>query len=387
MPILRCFSLVPAAAEPFAKIDTTYVDFFAGIRSKTSCVHLAMLSRATVFVIAMSEFTWADTGVELAPRAGVAYQDATDAFVGGAVRIAPPTSPITVEPTFDYVFDSKQTLYQLGGNLLYHVPIDDRFAAFGGVGLTMTSFKLADNTMGVDNEGYRVGMKVIAGARLDLPWVSPYVQLEQGIGEYHLSAVTGGIAFRARERRGTAQPPEPLRFSITPYIANHIAGDIQSGRAGLGVALAYQIAEHIGVELDAELNGHFFVDGDVADLVPMGVDLNTRGMFATASVVVPYCLRDKMFGTWCPYASAGAGAIRATFEGNAFMPGTESFSAKQTNLALTGGLGVTHVFTRHIGFRIDARYFRALVDEDAHEGGYFEDYGFLRLSGGVTIGF
>jgi hypothetical protein len=43
--------------------------------------------------------------------------------------------------------------------------------------------------------------------------------------------------------------------------------------------------------------------------------------------------------------------------------------------------------TRLVGLRVDARYYRALVDEDAGEGGYFEDYDFWRISVGVTFGF
>jgi hypothetical protein len=41
----------------------------------------------------------------------------------------------------------------------------------------------------------------------------------------------------------------------------------------------------------------------------------------------------------------------------------------------------------NVEVRVDARYFRALVDENAPDGGYFEDYGFLRLSAGVSVGF
>ena len=40
-----------------------------------------------------------------------------------------------------------------------------------------------------------------------------------------------------------------------------------------------------------------------------------------------------------------------------------------------------------VGLRIDLRYVRALVDEDKHEGGFFEDYGFWRATFGVTFTF
>jgi len=94
-----------------------------------------------------------------------------------------------------------------------------------------------------------------------------------------------------------------------------------------------------------------------------------------------------LYGTWCPYVTAGAGAIHTWFDGVAHAPGTTSSSRSQTNPALSAGLGITHSLTGNVGVRVDARYFRALVDERARRGGYFEDYGFLRLSAGVSVGF
>ena len=41
---------------------------------------------------------------------------------------------------------------------------------------------------------------------------------------------------------------------------------------------------------------------------------------------------------------------------------------------------------KRLGLRGDLRYFRAFVDEDKREGGYFKDYGFLRATFGVTFG-
>jgi hypothetical protein len=93
------------------------------------------------------------------------------------------------------------------------------------------------------------------------------------------------------------------------------------------------------------------------------------------------------YGTWCPYASAGVGAIHAWFDGVAREPGATSSSRSQTDPALSAGVGLTHSFTHHVGLRVDGRYFRALVDDSASDGGYFEDYGFLRLAAGVSVGF
>lgn len=179
--------------------------------------------------------------------------------------------------------------------------------------------------------------------------------------------------------------PAHAQWVATGYIDNNVAGDVQSGRVGLGASVGYHLRDRIGFELDAELHGHFFRDEDVAALVPTGVDLNTRAALASGNVVVPYCVRGAA-GTWCPYTTAGLGMIHATFEGIAHMPGTESIDRTQTNLALNTGVGVMHALTRWMGFRVDARYFHAFVDESSTRGGYFKDYGYWRVSVGVTLG-
>ena len=123
----------------------------------------------------------------------------------------------------------------------------------------------------------------------------------------------------------------------------------------------------------------------MADQQPAGVDLNTSAALASGNIVVPYCLHGA-YGTWCPYATAGLGVIQATFKGVSHAPGVEGFDRAQTNLALGAGLGVMHALTSWAGFRVDARYLRAFVDENATSGGYFKDYGFWRVSVGVVFG-
>ena len=142
------------------------------------------------------------------------------------------------------------------------------------------------------------------------------------------------------------------QWAATAYVDNNVAGDVQGGRLGLGVSGGYYIRGRIGLELDAELHGHFFRDEDVAALMPDGVDLDTRAALASGNVVVPYCIRGTA-GIWCPYATAGLGVIRSTFEGTAHEPGAESFVRTQTNLALDAGIGVTHALTRWVGFRVE----------------------------------
>jgi opacity protein-like surface antigen len=329
----------------------------------------------------------ADVGVQVGPHAGVALSDDMDPYVGLGLRLTAPSSPLTIQPTFQYVFDENQKLYHVGGNVLYEVPVAFRLKPYVGVGATFSRFVLNRESMTVDSEGYRLGMNLLAGARLELPWVSPFFQVMKGVGELDAFTIGGGLELSLRERAGAPSAPPPMRFAVTPYLANNVAGDVQSGRVGLGVSLAFFPWDHFGFELDGELHGHFFRDEDVADLVEEGVDLNTDAALLSASGVFRYCVRGPSFGTWCPYATGGVGAVHAWFDGIARAPGATSSKKAQTDPALTAGGGIAHLFTPYVGVRVDARYFHVLVDEQARDGGYFEDYGFLRLSAGVSLGF
>jgi opacity protein-like surface antigen len=338
----------------------------------------------------------ADVGVQVGPHAGVAFSSDVDPYVGVGLRLTAPSSPLTIQPTFHYVFDENQTLFHVSGNVLYELPVDFRLKPYFGIGVSFSAFALNESSMipmgepsmsSVDDQGNRLGMNLLAGARLELPWVSPFLQVSKGVGEFDALAVGGGIELTLRERSGTPSSPEPMRFALTPYLTNNVVGDVQSGRIGLGMSLAFFPWQHFGFELDGELHGHFFRDEDVAELVAENVDLNTKAALFSGSAVARYCWRSVTYGTWCPYATAGAGAIHAWFDGIAVMAGAESISESQTDPALSAGMGLTQLFTRHVGVRVDGRYFRALVDESARDGGYFQDYGFLRLSAGVSVGF
>jgi opacity protein-like surface antigen len=329
----------------------------------------------------------ADVGARVGPHGGVALSDDVDPYVGLGLRLTAPSSPLTLQPTFDYVFDEDRTLYHVGGNLLYELPVAFRLKPYFGIGARFSAFALKQESATVDSEGYRLGMNLLAGARLQLPWVSPFVQVTKGVGELDALAVGGGVELTLREQSEARAAPEPMSFAVTPYLANNVAGDVQSGRVGMGLSLAVFPWKYVGFEIDGQLHGHFFRDEGVADLVPEGVDLNTAAALISASGVVRYCARGKSYGTWCPYVTAGGGAIHAWFDGFARAPGATSISRSQTDPALSGGLGISHSFTRNVGLRVDGRYFRAFVDENASDGGYFEDYGFLRVSAGVSVGF
>jgi hypothetical protein len=138
---------------------------------------------------------------------------------------------------------------------------------------------------------------------------------------------------------------------------------------------------------NAERHRHFFGDDDVAHLVPVGVDLNTSATLFMGNLVVPFVLRGTTAGMWCPYVAAGLGVVRAEFEGNAMAPGGAGYDTKQDDLTPNIGRGIMYALTDWFGFRVDGRYFHALADDGARKGGYFEDYGFWRVSVGIGFGF
>jgi hypothetical protein len=179
--------------------------------------------------------------------------------------------------------------------------------------------------------------------------------------------------------------PAHAQVAATLYIDNDVAGDVQSGRLGLGVQAAYYFDGRIGLEIDGELHGHFFRDEDVASRQPMNVDLNTSAALASGNIVVPYCLRGAA-GTWCPYATTGLGVVYEVFKGSSHGPDVADFDHRALDFAVNAGIGVTHALTRWIGFRVDARYFHAFVDESSAGETYPKDYGHWRVSVGVTFG-
>jgi hypothetical protein len=342
---------------------------------------------ALLIVLLASALARADVGLRVAPHAGVAVSNDVDPSVGLGARLTASTSPLTIQPAFDYVFDENQTLYHVSCNVSYELPVTFPLKPYLGLGANFSAFVLNRESMTVDSEGYRLGLNLLAGARLGLPWLSPFVQVTKTVGEIDPLAISGGVELTLRKRSAQPTAPTPMRFAATPYLTNNIIGDVQSGRVGLGMSVAFFPWKHFGFELDGEVHGHFFRDEDVASLVEEGVDLNTNAALLSTAGVVRYCASGASYGTWCPYATVGVGAIHAWFDGTAHAPGTSSSSEAQTDPAVTTGLGISHSFTRNVGLRVDARYFRALVDEKARDGGYFEDYGFLRLSAGVSVGF
>jgi opacity protein-like surface antigen len=183
--------------------------------------------------------------------------------------------------------------------------------------------------------------------------------------------------------------PAQAQWVVTPYLGINLAGDAEFRRGGPGVSVAH-FDGLLGFEFDVERYNHFYKDKNVTGLVEnnCGVgsasmactDLNTDAIGYMGNVVTP--IRITSAKDWRPYAAAGLGVIHSWLTD----PSNTVADTNQNNFAFNFGGGVMYSLSNRVGLRGDVRYFRALVDQDKREGFYFKDYGFLRVTVGVTFG-
>jgi hypothetical protein len=166
-----------------------------------SARRLAALALLVAFLSLIAGPARADVGFRFGPRIGVEAHDELDMFVGADVRLSFPLSPLTINPIFDYYFDERQRLFQVGVNALYHFPTSP-IEPYVGVGVGVTAFSLKDamppagEPAIVDDNGSRVGMNLIGGVCFDLPVVTAFVQSMVTVGEIDLVAIGGGLLFQ-----------------------------------------------------------------------------------------------------------------------------------------------------------------------------------------------
>jgi hypothetical protein len=179
---------------------------------------------------------------------------------------------------------------------------------------------------------------------------------------------------------GTAAPAR-AQWVVTPYVAINVAGGaVQAGKGGVGGSVGY-FGGRLGLEFDIARHHHFFRDEGVSDLVPdPRIDLDTDAWVFMGNLVAPVPIQGAP--QWLPYGTAGLGVIHAWFDGTGDLYDTD-----QDDLAFNVGGGVMYSLNDRVRLRGDLRYFRALVDENVREGGYFKDYDFWRATLGVTLAF
>ena len=142
----------------------------------------------------------ADVGVRIGPRGGLQLRGDTDPFVGADLRLTFSLSPLTLNPTFDYYFDEDRTLFQVGLNALYTLPVSGPVKPYAGIGIGLTAFAYDEKGMmnggsQRDGQGSRVGLNLIGGVSLATPWLTPFVQAMVSLGEIDLVTIGGGVLF------------------------------------------------------------------------------------------------------------------------------------------------------------------------------------------------
>jgi opacity protein-like surface antigen len=184
--------------------------------------------------------------------------------------------------------------------------------------------------------------------------------------------------------------PARAQWMIAPYLGANVSGDVEQGKGGPGGSAGY-LGRRFGFEFDVMRYQHFFKDSEVFPLDPAAppnctsavreagdpcTDIDTDAIGFMGNVVLP--LRVQGAPKWRPYGTVGLGVIRAW---------TNEQGRHQNNLGFNGGGGLMYSVSQHVGLRGDLRYFRVFVDENTREGVLPRDYGFLRVSFGITVEF
>jgi hypothetical protein len=161
------------------------------------------------FAAARAPAVRADTGVQLGARGGVQLLD-DDAlrhqgapFAGAEARFSFELSPLIVALSFDHFFVEDRTLFQVGANALYDLPIGHAFLyPYAGAGVGVTRFALPEMagaaSSNADSNGTRMGLNLVGGLRFDhaaLPVARPFAQVAATVGPIDLLTVVGGILF------------------------------------------------------------------------------------------------------------------------------------------------------------------------------------------------
>ncbi len=166
------------------------------------------------FASAVSPAVRADTGVQVGARGGVqllddpALRHQGAPFAGAEARFSFELSPLIVALTFDHFFVEDRTLFQVGANALYDLPVDLAFLyPYAGAGVGVTRFALPEvagaATSNADSNGTRMGLNLVGGVRFDhlaLPLARPFAQVAATVGPIDLLTVVGGVLFELDER-------------------------------------------------------------------------------------------------------------------------------------------------------------------------------------------
>jgi len=181
------------------------------------------------FVTAIAPAVRADTGVQVGVQSGIQLlhddelRPENAPSVGAEARLSFELSPLIVALTFDHFFVKDRTLFQVGANALYDLPLGHSFLyPYVGAGVGVTRFALPEaaptpssNGEGLDgpvmssplapgagnatdSNGMRMGLNLVGGVRFDhiaLPVLRPFAQVMVSLGPIDLLTIVGGVLF------------------------------------------------------------------------------------------------------------------------------------------------------------------------------------------------
>lgn len=164
---------------------------------------------------------------------------------------------------------------------------------------------------------------------------------------------------------------------FTPFIGvsfggDHFGQDQTERVTTYGISLAGMAGGIFGFELDFAQTAEAKTDTVFS--------LNSRSTTVMGNIIVGIPL-----GAVRPYASGGLGWLRNKVNGEGAGGQIEAFTSDGVGINFGGG--IMGFFTDHVGARVDIRYIRALTAGESLFDFNFENFSFVRFTGGVALRF
>ena len=180
---------------------------------------------------------------------------------------------------------------------------------------------------------------------------------------------------------------------VSGNLGINIAGDLEFRRGGYGLSLGY-LKNNFLLEVEVMRHQHFFKDSDIIKYIKdPHIDMNTDAILYTFNLT--YLVPLKHNSRLHPTISGGAGLYHSWFDATDYLnPSTDpqtpnldydTLDTRQNNIGFHAATGVMYELkNKHLRLRSELRYSHALANKDQTAGGYFEDFGFLRFSVGIS---
>lgn len=158
---------------------------------------LAIIATAAFLAVSLPTEANGQTQISAGPRVGIDAGDIEEPFVGADVRVRLPTSPVTINPTFDFYFtDDPLTFWSLSTNALYRFGTQNQvFTPYSGAGLGL--YRRSIDGAGSSTD---LGVNAIFGAEFSVGALRPFLEAQYSPvfsegSTTSLASVKGGLLF------------------------------------------------------------------------------------------------------------------------------------------------------------------------------------------------